>query len=263
MNVDTQQKVKELLVGVMDRIIDKRTVLEPFDEQAILRNNPFGARLVPTQIWLGAKFERSFVTSLGQGIFEQLAKIIAEGSGAVEVENQYRKQFQINTFRNTSINDLLSDQRRSKVKPNWASEVKEITSLNNNDQTEVSSLSDLYIVRANGQQEFYSFKTVKPNLDQTEIAKRDMLRLKAADPVYETYFALPFNPAGEGNVYRSSGHSLPYKLFDMDNDECVLIGSDLWTKIGDDANTYAELLLIFDDVGQYSAERIRREYLKM
>lgn len=34
----------------------------------------------------------------------------------------------------------------------------------------------------------------------------------------------------------------------------------MWNKIGDDPNTYQELLDIFEEVGQYSAERIRKEY---
>src|SRR5699024_5350711 len=91
----TEEKIKNHLKTVMDRIIDNRVVKDPFDESTILRNNPFGARLVPMEVWKGAKFERSFVTSLGQGVYEQLAKIIAEGSGALKVENQHVQTFEI------------------------------------------------------------------------------------------------------------------------------------------------------------------------
>ncbi|MFK3938002.1 TdeIII family type II restriction endonuclease [Alkalihalobacillus sp. NPDC078783] len=64
----------------MERLINRRVNIEPFDEKEIEAKNPFGFRLVPVEVWKGSKFERSFVTILGQGIFEQIAKIIAEGS---------------------------------------------------------------------------------------------------------------------------------------------------------------------------------------
>lgn len=244
----------------MERIIHKRTVQEPYNEAEIATQNPFGHRLVPTEIWKGSKFERSFVTSLGQGIFEQLGKIIALGSGATEAENQHDTTLIINTWRNEQIEKILREQRSSLRDPNWEIEVQQVLNLDNDSFVQVVVKSDLYILRPNGQKEYYSFKTVKPNLDQTERAKRDMLRMKAGNPEYETYFALPFNPAGEGRAY-SNAHKIPYKLFDMDNESCVLIGAELWNKIGQDPNTYDELLDIFEQVGQHYSPIIRRDYL--
>jgi len=263
MDKNTEEKATNHLKSVMDRIIDNRTINNPFDESAIFRNNPFGARLVPMEVWKGSKFERSFVTSLGQGVYEQLARIIAEGSGAIKVENQYVQTLEINTFRNSRIEDILKKQRQSKSSPDWEKEVEGLLLLEHTDTTRVRIISDVYVERQDGQKEHYSLKTVKPNLDQTEIAKKDMLQLKAYDKDYETYFALPFNPAGEGVEYRKSGHSLPYKIFNMDKDEAVLIGSDFWNKIGNDPNTYNNLLKIFEEVGEYSSERIRKEYLEI
>ena len=263
MNEVTRQRVREHLTTVMNRIIDKRVVLEPFDETTILDRNPFGGRLVPMEVWKSSTFERSFVTSLGQGIYEQLAKIIAEGSGAVTVVNQYVETFQINTFRSSRIDTLLSRQRRSDLRPDWEEEVNGLMSLEHPDMTTVRSISDLFIERSDGGREYYSLKTVKPNLDQTEIAKRDMLKLKAFNPDYETYFCLPFNPAGEGNLYRKAKHTMPYKIFNMDEDECVLMGAELWNKIGDNPDTFNEMLEIFSEVGELSAKRIRTEYLKI
>lgn len=78
-------------------------------------------------------------------------------------------------------------------------------------------------------EEFYSIKTVKPNLDQAEIAKRDMLHTKAFKENSKVYFALPCNPAGED--YKKI-YSIPYGLFDMSNKKCILIESDLGIKFG-------------------------------
>lgn len=259
MNSITKNKIRKHLSDVMERIIEKRTVIEPFNEHDIEKNNPFGYRLVPIEIWKGSKFERSFVTTLGQGIFEQLAKIIAEGTGA-EAQNQYDVTVTINTWQLEKIDEILKKQRHSERNPNWDEEVNEILNLSNLNRRDLTIKFDLYIKRKNGHEEFYSLKTVKPNLDQTENAKRDMLYLKAGKPNCDVYFGLPYNPAGEGNNYRRI-HSIPYRLFNIDEDRCVLIGKELWNKIGQDSNTYNELLELFEDVGKKYSDKIKKDYL--
>lgn len=270
MNIETKNKVEEHLKEVMKRILEKRTIQEPFNEEDIKNKNPFGYRLVPIEVWKGSKFERSFVTSLGQGIFEQIAKIIAEGSGAV-AENQYVKSIRLNSWQIERIDNILDKQRKqrktakNKAKDN-SNRVKTINEeleflreLETDRYQDVNVLFDLYIKRENGMEEYYSLKTVKPNLDQTETAKKDMLRLMTAEENSEAYFALPYNPAGEGEIYKLA-HSIPYKLFDMDNDENVLIGRNFWNKIGNNDNTYDELLDIFNKVGEEYIIKIKSEY---
>lgn len=259
MDTNTKARIEELISNMLERIIIRRTLTEPFDEIIIEKNNPFGYRLIPIEIWKGAKFERSFVTSLGQSVFEQVAKIIAQGTGAI-AENQHDEFVTINTWRKEKIDELLSLHRGNKKAPNWELEVTEILNLNNNKYEDLKVKFDLYIKRKDSTEEFYSLKTVKPNLDQTEIAKRDMLYMKACKVNSEVFFALPFNPAGEGGIYKSI-HSIPYKIFDMDNDECVLIGSGFWNKVGQDENTYSELLEIFSKVGLKYTNIIRNDYL--
>jgi hypothetical protein len=259
MDAKTKKRIKELLSGIMQKIIEKRTVKEPFRAEDVEMENPFGYRLVPLEIWKGSKFERSFVTSLGQGVFEQIAKIIAEGTGA-HAENQYSLDITINTYRAEKIEEIIAMHRSSRREPGWDVDVNEILALQNQRHQDLRVNFDLYIRRATGKEEFYSIKTVKPNLDQTEIAKRDMLRIKAAKKDCEPYFALPFNPAGESGDYRSK-HAIPYKIFNMDKDQCVLIGSKFWNKVGGDSKTYEELLQVFEEVGKIYEPKIRRDYL--
>lgn len=262
MSPEVTSRVEEKISEMLEKVIQKRCKDEPFDVGDVYDSNPFGVRLVPMEVWKGSKFERSFVTVLGQGIFEQIAKIIAEGTGA-KAENQYTTVMQICTYRIEKVNEILNDERNQKKslrKPDWNKEVKEILALNNKQFGEVTVKSDLYIERTNGDKEFYSFKTVKPNLDQTEKAKRDMLLLLSGDSSNKVYFAFPYNPAGEGNSYREAKHNIPYKLFDIDNDPCVLIGSALWDHIGNKKGTYIELLDIFEKVGSKFRPIIRRDY---
>lgn len=259
MDEQTRSRVKRHLTEMMNRIIERR-INDTFDENEIELSNPFGYRLVPLEIWKGSKFERSFVTTLGQGIFEQLGKIIAEGTGA-RARNQHVTELTVCTWRLEKIESILTKQRQSKRRPNWQQEVQEVLALNNDQYQVVTVTSDLFIERKDGTREYYSFKTVKPNLDQIQNAKRDMLRLVAGDSNNKVYFALPYNPAGEGRPYRTCRHTIPYKLFDMDNDECVLIGAELWNKIGESPDTYTQLLELFEEVGREFAPRIRKEYL--
>ena len=82
MNNETREKITQIISKAMERIIHRHTVEEPFREDLVQETNPFGYRLVSPLVWKGAKFERSFVTVLGQGVFEQIAKVVAEGTGA-------------------------------------------------------------------------------------------------------------------------------------------------------------------------------------
>lgn len=257
----TKECIRNHIRPILDRTIRRRVVTEPFNEQEVAEKNPFGYRLVPVEIWKGAKFERSFVTVLGQGIFEQIAKMVAEGAGAT-ASNQYERTIRLNTWKDESIERLLTEQRApgAKHSPDWEAELTRISALDNDRFIDVTVRFDLFVQRPNGTEEFYGLKTVKPNLDQTERAKRDMLRLASSSNA-EVYFALPYNPAGEGNLYRSIRHTVPYKIFDMDNDSCVLIGREFWNKLGDDPDTYDELLEVFAELGDYYSAIIRRDYL--
>jgi hypothetical protein len=257
----TKSLVKKQIETVMDRVISRRITEEPFDSKNNLEENPFGARLVPEEIWKGSKFERSFVTSLGQGVFEQIGKIIAEGTGDF-AENQHITLGKIDKGREEKIEAILRelrDSKRYKRKPDWKLELEEILSVNSEKTVDIKVNSDLYIKRQTGKEEFYSFKTAKPNLDQTERAKRDMFELWAMNPHRKVFFALPHNPMGEGREYN---YQPPFKIFDMVNDPCVLIGSRLWDTIGG-TGTYKELLDLFEEVGKLYIPTIKTQYLKI
>lgn len=74
----TKKKIKEEIIKVVDRVIKKRTTDEPFDIKELEEERPFHVALLPEEIIKGGKFERSFVTSLGQSVWEEIARIIVE-----------------------------------------------------------------------------------------------------------------------------------------------------------------------------------------
>ncbi|WP_199798743.1 TdeIII family type II restriction endonuclease [Clostridium tetani] len=62
-------------------------------------------------------------TLLGQAILEQIAKVIAEDTGALAI-NQYDIKLIINTWRLEKIDEILGAQRQSKIEPNWKKKLK-------------------------------------------------------------------------------------------------------------------------------------------
>ena len=153
MNEQTKERIKNRIRAKTDNILARRIRGFNEDMSELLVRNPFGARLVPETIWKGSKFERSFVTSFGQGVYEQIAYEIAIGSGA-EAQNQHAETLTINTWQEEAINNLLSDQRRNQgSEPNWEQELADINKLETRSNVDVTVLFDLYVRRENGEEE--------------------------------------------------------------------------------------------------------------
>lgn len=260
MRHETKQVIKERIREKMDDIIARRIRELPADMRSIAETNPFGSRLVPQEVWRGSKFERSFSTSFGTGVYEQIAQEIAIDQGAF-AENQHTETITLNTWQDEAINNLLTSQRGAETpkKPNWEQELRDIRALANPRRIDLEIRFDLYVRRTGGQEEYYSLKTVKPNLDQTEIAKRDMLRVSVAKPECRAYLALPYNPFGDGRQYR---WTMPKKLFDMNDSSVVLIGGQFWNTVGNE-DTLAELLDIFGEAGVENYARITSDYFEL
>ena len=140
-----------------------------------------------------------------------------------------------------------------KFKPGWESDINSITRSTENIE-DVRITSDLWFER-NGIEYFFSIKTVKPNIDQTEIAKKDMLILKLFNQNYRPFFALPYNPYGERQ--KDYNHNPPFTIFDMVNDKVVLIGKEYWDMLGG-TGTYKKILEIADDVGEATRNHLKK-----
>jgi hypothetical protein len=82
-----------------------------------------------------------------------------------------------------------------------------------------------------------------------------MLLLKAHDDKYQTYFGLYYNPGGPNR--EDYNWSVPSKIFDMLNDDCVLIGQEYWDFVGG-KGTYASLLDVFGEVGEETREQLAK-----
>ena len=242
------------------RIETKKTIfqiLENCVNNTILRvskdktHRPFHEALLTKELINAASFERSFSTSFGQGPIEEISKLIAEEDGSL-CERQKDTMVNVNKGAIDEIERITSSLRANNLTPNWKKETERINAFMKGDFVVRKVRSDLWIKRKN-EEIFISIKTVKPNIDQTEIAKKDMLLLKAHDKNFSPYLALYYNPGGEKKV--DYNWTMPFKIFNMHKDECILIGEEYWDYIGK-KGTYKDLLAIFEEVGKSTREKV-------
>jgi hypothetical protein len=239
---------KEAIEGILRSCIDR--TLERTKEAKTFR--PFHEALLTKELIAASAFERSFSTSFGQGPIEEISQILALADGAESVR-QKEVRVDITKGAEDEITRILKALRDGDGKPDWKKEIDRVLALKKGDHIQVRILSDLWIKKDN-KEAFISIKTVKPNIDQAEKAKHDMLMLKAHNPDYVTYFGLYYNPGGPKR--EDYNWSIPGKIFDMKKDECVLIGQEYWDTIGG-KETYKNLLEVFEKIGNETREKLK------
>lgn len=240
MKKETKDIVRALLLDCVKDTL-KRIKSEDGDYR------PFHSRLLSDEILKLSKFERSFSTSFGQKSIEQISKTVALNvEGTTSCETQHTTNISISKKCADVIEEHISHLRHNTLgrSPEWE---KDISFPNaKTKESNYRIISDLWFLR-DGTNYYFSIKTVKPNIDQTSEAKRDMMKLLASNQKALAYFALPYNPYGEKK--EDYAHSPPFKIFNMVKDKCVLIGQEYWDLVGG-KGTYKEILLIADDVGK-------------
>lgn len=244
-----KKETREEIITILQRCVNN--TIKRVSKDGTYR--PFHEALLTKELVAASAFERSFSTSFGQGPIEEISKILAISTGA-ECSRQKETRVNVNKGAVDEISRILSALRDGDSAPNWKKELSRISAFTKGDFVQARILSDIWIKRYDTEI-FISIKTVKPNIDQTEIVKRDMLMLKAHDPKFETYFGLYYNPGGPRRA--DYNWSMPFKIFDMALDECVLIGQEYWDFIGG-KKAYSNLLEIFGEVGENTRQKLKR-----
>jgi len=254
----TKKKIKDEIIKVVDRVINKRTVDEPFDMQELEEERPFHVALLPEEILKGSKFERSFVTSLGQSVWEEIARIIIEEEWGYCKRGQHIEgeiyQTQLRTIQKI-LNEL--EHARGGRKPNWNEEIKEVNKAGSGEKIKISVVVDLY-GESKSKKLYCELKSSKPNSDQTKVSKEKLLKIHAMkkEENFVSYFALPDNPYKTKEAYNWPH---PKRWFEMTKPP-VVIGKDFWDAIGG-KGTFEELIEIFKEAGEITKPRIRKEFL--
>lgn len=245
MKKETKDKIEQILRSCVTRALERTAKNKSY--------RPFHETLLTKELVKASSFERSFSTSFGQGPIEEISQIVAIANGYEAIR---QKETQANLYKGAidEIERICSSLRGGEKAPNWKKEVSKVTAYKKGDTDVRRVISDLWLKKGD-HEIFISIKTVMPNLDQTEIAKKDMLTLKAHNPDYETCFGLFYNPGGPER--KDYNWTMPFKIFDMHNDSVVLIGKDYWNKLGGE-NTYKDLLKVFKNVGKDTQKEIAK-----
>ena len=68
--------IKEVVSELMERVMNKVLITDPFIKEKHHSRKPLYAALVPDEIFKGSHFERRFVTPFG-GVWEKLAMVMS------------------------------------------------------------------------------------------------------------------------------------------------------------------------------------------
>lgn len=219
---------------------------------------PFHEALLSREAMFWSRFERSFSTSFGQRVIEKVSAYIAQYSGATHVTTQKQTQVTLDNSFYSAIERNIHTARSNTYGyiPNWENEIYQISAIPlSGSSTSQRVISDLYFER-NGSPHYFSIKTVKPNIDQTAEAKRDLLKLKIANSNSNVFFGLYYNPYGEErHLYNWTP---PMRIFNFHRDPCVLIGRNYWDYLGG-VGTYNTLLQIAQSVS-IELQNLVRQY---
>src|SRR5579859_4520331 len=258
---DIKEAIQDVINLMMDRVMDKVLISDPFSVDKHHAMRPLYAALVPDEIFKGAHFERRFVTPFGKA-WEQLAAVAARaglGSGVMG----YRVEGVVKTERLRRISEVLnslehSEKGKKRQKPDWDTELDYILAGRGKD-IPVFVVCDVYAEDAANRKKYaFELKSPLPNSDITKVSKEKLLKLYSMEPrqVDEAYFALPYNPFGSRANYN---WSFPGRWFNMKEDNTVLIGEEFWEKIGG-AGTYRAFIDAVNEIGLKYKERIYREF---
>ena len=251
---EIKNELKNYLCDTMDNLLTRKQT-EESEGKTDSSHKPFHAALLSNDMLKIADFERSFSTVMG-GIFENCSSIIAKSRFTVEPHKELVGNISTNT--NAEIDKTITRINKGDIFENYIDEVNRIVDFartDTSDPVEKSIISDLYLKDKQNNEIFFEIKSPKPNKEQCLNITRRHLWIHAIKkrmfPETRTYFAMAYNPYGNG----SYKHSFSVKYLDISNQ--VLIGKDFWDFLGG-KDTYEELLEIFTSIGKTKTEHIRK-----
>jgi len=259
---DMKTAIQEVIKVMMDRIMEKVLVSDPFIEEEHRAKRPLYAALVPDEIFKGSHFERRFVTPFGNA-WQSLA-VVAANAGLGRGIVTYRIDGAVKSERLRRITEILnrlehSEKGTKKIQPDWDTELAYILA-GDGENIPVSVICDVFAEDVENRKRYaFELKAPLPNSDQTKVSKEKILKLYSMKPcqIDEAYYALPYNPYGTRENY---SWSFPARWFNMKEDKVVLIGEEFWEKIGG-LGTYKAFIEAVNEIGREYKDRIYKEFL--
>jgi hypothetical protein len=237
MKPETRTKLREALRSFARSIVET-----PYSIEELKRAYPFHALLFPGEAIKAFKKQRTVVTKMGQQLIPQLAEIIAKDL-FVEVYRDYEIVGQLDAAKIEVIDNIINGLRMGRRKPDHQKEIQEILAAKSGENKEVRVIADLFVGDFKPGPLFLEIKSPLPNLDVCAESKKKMLIFQALfeNKNPQAFFALYYNP----HFPERYKHPFTRRIMDLDSE--VLIGEEMWNKIGG-KGTYDELLSIIEEV---------------
>lgn len=246
MTLDQLQKkeIKQLLRKKLDEKLVK------YERES--SSMPFLVKIMqePSQV-AAYSFIHSLSTTLGQSVYEEMAKIVAS-SHYDTVETGYDVIGYLSDEENLVITQIMHEYKNKARKADKIVETNEILAVKSTTGNPHTVRADLFLKR--GDEEYYiEIKTAKPNIDVFNKSKEKLLIWVALrkKPV-TTIIAIPYNPL----------HPKPYTRFTiqgvLDLDKDLYVAERFWDFLGG-PDTYIEILEIFDEIGIEYKEKIQEK----
>lgn len=261
-NKKVNDGIKKVITELMDRVMDKVLVTDPFIKEKHRSKKPLYAALVPDEIFKGSHFERRFVTPFG-GVWEKLAHVVAkEYHGHCEMGKIIIGE--VGAERLRRIQEVLNrlehkNKGKNRLAPDWDVELKYILE-GKGKLIPTSVVCDIYIESKRIKKK-YAFQVEEPhsNSNQFKKSKEKIFKLIAMNPkkVDGAFYAIPYNPYENKEDY---SYNFPVNWFGLQNDESVLIGDDFWELIGG-KGTYKNFMNEVNALGKAYKEKIYRKFL--
>ena len=254
--------IQEVVKAMMDRVMDKVLIQDPFIPDDHHAKRPLYAALVPDEIFKGAHFERRFVTPFGSA-WERIAQVAAQ-EGLGRAETGYPVTGTVCQERLRRIQEVLNRLEHStpgekRYRPDWDTELSYVLS-GDGAPIPVTVICDMFAENTKtGETYAFEIKAPLPNSDQTKVSKEKLLKLYAMEPaqISSAYYALPYNPYRTREEY---AWPFPARWFDMRRDAVVLIGAEFWDKLAG-PGTYQAFIEAVNELGPMYRDRIYREFL--
>jgi hypothetical protein len=255
-NQQTCQRVKDILRDFVQQTAQQARQ-QDYSLEELKQEYPFQSLFFRDEALVAFKYQRSIVTKLGQRLYPRLVEAIAQERYR-HIYRDYRLSVTLDSNWWQTIDQIVSELRMASRKPDHQRELNTIlVTPSSGREEERLIVLDIFLADFSPGPLYLELKTLKPNLDICDEAKRKILAFEAfmhseGQPVMVVEYKLQRPnrqakgflafPYGIRNRYT---HHFTQRVMDMSQE--VLIGAELWDLLGGDG-TFEQLLAIVDEV---------------
>jgi hypothetical protein len=237
MKPETAAKIKNEIIQF------SKEALPQYSIEELKRAFPFHSIFFTDEGLRAFKVQRTLVTRMGMRLYPKIAFLLAQ--------DKYSRVFlnhdiigEADTGMISRADRILDELRTGLRKPDAVKEWNEIINSASGEKRVHRVRADLFIEDFETGPLFMEIKSPRPNLDVCTESKKKMLYFKIIhfNSKVEAYLAFPYNPFIKRESY---SHNFTLQIMDVEKE--VLIGEEMWDKIGG-KGTFDELIRVLEEV---------------